>query len=77
MICPKCKKDHPSVVDSRKHEDCVQRRRRCPECGFRFNTVEITQDQYLKMAQHTNFLAKIAGSFNELCKEFLKESENA
>jgi transcriptional regulator NrdR family protein len=39
MICPKCGKV-TSVVDSRKVNKTVMRRRAC-ECGFRFTTNEV------------------------------------
>ena len=43
MKCPFC--GHPSnkVIDSRTAEAGIRRRRRCEECGERFNTVEQVQ----------------------------------
>jgi len=50
MNCPKCKND-TKVIDSRptgqeKSPGCkkIRRRRECLKCGFRFTTIEITQD---------------------------------
>lgn len=42
MICPKCKHDQTSVIDSREtHEQReIRRRRKCEKCGFRFTTFE-------------------------------------
>ncbi len=42
MICPKCKYNETSVIDSRDtHEQReIRRRRRCEKCGYRFTTFE-------------------------------------
>lgn len=41
MLCPKCKSDKLSVIDSRDtDEKSVRRRRECEECGYRFTTYE-------------------------------------
>lgn len=43
MICPKCKADALSVVDSRPvAKNQVRRRRVCQRCGYKFTTYEIT-----------------------------------
>ena len=39
MRCPQCRED-TLVTDSRQHARGVRRRRRCPECGHRFSTLE-------------------------------------
>ena len=48
MECPLCFCS-TKVVDSRPDEDCVNRRRRCISCGYRFSTVEIDMDAYKKL----------------------------
>lgn len=42
MHCPFCRHSDSRVVDSRTSDDgsSIRRRRQCPECGRRFNTVE-------------------------------------
>jgi transcriptional repressor NrdR len=41
MLCPKCKSDKLSVIDSRDtDEKSVRRRRECEDCGHRFTTYE-------------------------------------
>lgn len=42
MHCPFCRYSDSRVVDSRTADDgaSIRRRRECPECGKRFNTVE-------------------------------------
>ena len=40
MTCPKC--DSPTeVINSRKRDGTVVRRRLCSSCGFRFSTKEV------------------------------------
>ena len=43
MICPKCGCPDSIVVDSRKHESYINRRRDCCNCSFRFFTVEVAE----------------------------------
>ncbi|MBP7058035.1 transcriptional repressor NrdR [Candidatus Gracilibacteria bacterium] len=42
MICPKCRHNETSVIDSRDtHEQKeIRRRRKCEKCGYRFTTFE-------------------------------------
>ena len=42
MRCPSCQKEDTKVVDSRTTGEgfVVRRRRKCPNCGFRFTTYE-------------------------------------
>lgn len=44
--CPACRVFHSKVVDSRKqmHNGWVMRRRHCLECGERWTTFEIAED---------------------------------
>lgn len=48
MTCPICGGD-TSIIDSRNKDDYKKRRRICQECGYKFNTIEIDMDLYLKM----------------------------
>ena len=52
MICPFCKKDDTSVVDSRPTEDgsAIRRRRLC-NCGERFTTFERVQFRELTVVK--------------------------
>ena len=45
MLCPVCE-GKTTVKDSRKEVDCINRRRECIKCGFRFNTVEVDADYF-------------------------------
>lgn len=47
MKCPKCGCVETAVVDTRPINDGNHKRRRlCPCCQDRFNTMEITEDEY-------------------------------
>lgn len=50
MNCPVCN-GTTGVVDSRPDEESVHRRRRCFDCGYRFNTIELDEDQWDKKQQ--------------------------
>lgn len=45
MICPTCRCESTSVIDSRPHQDETRRRRQCDACGHRFTTREITEER--------------------------------
>ena len=45
MICPICS-NKTRIIDSRKQDDCVIRRRECISCKSRFTTIEIDMDIY-------------------------------
>ena len=70
MLCPICKKDDTSVVDSRPAEDgtTIRRRRLC-NCGERFTTFERTQFRELTVIKNNGHKEpfdrdKIAKSIN-------------
>ena len=43
MNCPLCEHE-TKVIDSRPDSESVHRRRRCLNCGYRFNTIELDAD---------------------------------
>ena len=49
MICPKCGAD-TIVVDSRRSDANIKRRRKCLRCGNRFSTMEIDLDVYTALS---------------------------
>ena len=49
MLCPNCNIDS-QVVDSRRIGGSRKRRYKCPQCGERFNTIEIYDDSKIKKA---------------------------
>lgn len=40
MNCSKCNSNKNKVLESRKADDSIRRRRECLKCGFRFTTQE-------------------------------------
>ena len=61
MTCPSCGCSDTRIVDSRKREDSVFRRRECIECGKRFNTIEIDYDLY----KHYEKLSRLSNGDDE------------
>ena len=55
MTCPYCG-GPTSIVDSRKNEDSVIRRRECKKCGKRFKTIEIDYDLYKRYEKLMNVI---------------------
>jgi transcriptional regulator NrdR family protein len=49
MICKKCGCDKSKVINSRptEHRNSLRRRRKCLNCGFRYTTFEVYQDNDL------------------------------
>ena len=45
MQCPKCGHD-TKVIDSQREPTKVKRRRKCLKCDERFNTVEVSGDDF-------------------------------
>lgn len=49
MLCPKCKSYQVFVVDSRPKDETTWRRRACESCGYRFNTMELEETEYIAL----------------------------
>lgn len=48
MKCPKCGSDNVYVVDSRRDDGkLIKRKRSCADCGYRFNSVEVAVEQLI------------------------------
>lgn len=60
MQCPKCKSDLTSVVDSRPSGETNRRRRQCIDCGFRFSTREVIDDELQELENIRSCLAYLA-----------------
>ena len=66
MLCPKCKRDMLHVVDSRSLDEIsIYRRRECLACGHRFNTTEISVDDYER-------LEKLAADWQSIAQTYLQ-----
>lgn len=59
LVCPKCGSEQVSVIDSRRKEGTVWRRRCCLCCQKRFNTVEISEERLQAMEKTEELMAKI------------------
>jgi hypothetical protein len=49
--CEKCGLENVSVINSRKKESYIHRRRKCLDCGFTFSTREIRLTDYLNFTK--------------------------
>lgn len=58
--CPRCEAAALRVMESRpSHNGTVRRRKVCEECGYRFTTREITEDQYQQFQESQRILSKV------------------
>lgn len=70
MRCPKCGSENLSCMESRESKSHPGRRRRrhhCTNCGERFSTIEITMEEYDRLAfkYHSaaaRFRARVVGT---------------
>ena len=58
MRCPECKSKALIVVDSRPKTDTIYRRRECCDCGFRFSTNEIGEEEYRELQNIRSYILR-------------------
>lgn len=46
VVCRHCRWPETRVVDSRSTDETVKRRRRCTDCGYAWNTYEVSEGDY-------------------------------
>lgn len=51
MICPKCKSDQTTVIDSRQFKAYRRRRYECLMCGERFTTKETVYEAQMDLEE--------------------------
>lgn len=56
--CNKCGSEQIFVIDSRRKQGSVYRRKKCQNCGERFTTYEVTQENF---EAYLDFLNKVSG----------------
>ncbi len=55
MKCPDCESEKIGIKNSRKEDKCgsvfehIRRRRICKDCGFRWTTFEISEEEYKQL----------------------------
>lgn len=72
LQCPACKRRRVSVIDSRPDASfrVLRRRRCCADCGQRWTTLEITEDDLRASAVDGRELAKSVGALIvQACEE--------
>lgn len=63
MNCPKCGYGFSKVIDSRDIPDGKRRRRECAGCGFRYNGIEILEEEYKKTTMALEQIKKTMEDF--------------
>ena len=82
MKCPVCG-GNTGICLTRPQVDHVKRRRKCYECNFRFNTIEVDMDMldagFLIHANDTLDLTEVKAAIKRLnkCSEEAKEAKEA
>ena len=71
MQCPICEDVRTKVIDSREKHHMIYRRRRCPECDYRFTTYE-TEKGMLSESLVAQIKDALAPYLNERDKDTVK-----
>lgn len=66
MLCPKCKSNKLTCIDSRPSGDTTRRRRQCLDCKVRFSTMEIPEYEYNDLKNKAKLLAAILKTAAEI-----------
>lgn len=66
-MCPMCGKEQSVVIDSRDKPYGTYRRRKCLECGFRYNSIEISESEFeVFLGQKNKNVAGVIFKFPDL-----------
>ena len=66
MLCPRCKSDVLSCIDSRPSGDTTRRRRMCLDCKVRFSTIEVPEYEYKDLKNKAKLLAAMLKTAAEI-----------
>ena len=73
MTCPKCESIQHKCINSRPHDrkNAIMRRRECLDCGHRWTTYEIMQEEAVKAEEGHTVI--VCGHFhsNETAKQLM------
>ena len=71
MRCPKCA-GKSKTLDTREYRGSptIMRRHKCLECGHRFRTFEIHEDEYSLMNTNNKFVNEIVGMMRSVEKRY-------
>ena len=59
MNCPRCNSRNIKCVDSRPNDFTVKRRKKCFDCDYRWNTLEITVDRHRELLTKEGWLEDV------------------
>lgn len=66
-MCPMCGKAQSEVIDTRDKPYGTYRRRRCVQCGYRFNSIEIQENELEELLEKKHGdVAKVILKFSDL-----------
>lgn len=76
LHCPACASPRVAVIDTRAPKPgSIRRRRKCGACGYRYTTIEITEEVFKnlmssdKLAEQRRALRRIADEITDLAKD--------
>lgn len=72
MRCPMCNAYGLAIAASRPYEGTIRRRRKCLNCGYRFTTYEISEEEYRKVENNKAYIADVLSYLEDF---FQKVSE--
>lgn len=75
MKCPKCNAYGLAIADSRPDGETIRRRRKCLNCGYRFTTYEISEEDYRKVKNDEALVADVI-SYLDVFFEKVSERKN-
>lgn len=62
--CERCSEDSVYVIENRRNSQGTRRRHVCKSCDFRFNTYEISEDNFKAFVRSQQILNKITKALN-------------
>lgn len=68
MNCPKCNSRNIKCVDSRSYDSGVKRRKKCFDCDYRWNTVEVTDFRHRELLGKEAWLEDILNYVEDIKK---------
>ena len=69
MLCPRCKSNQITCIDSRPSGDTTRRRRMCLDCKVRFSTIEVAEYEYKDLKGKESLLAAMLKKATEITEQ--------
>ena len=75
MNCPQCGCEISFVIDSRFKNGYKKRRRECSSCGFRYNTVEHFEKDYLITQKKIKRILQRMQEIKNICEVYFENTD--